>query len=417
MKVIVVGAGVVGVTTAFYLKADGHEVTVIEQNAVAGSETSFANAGQLCHLTAKPWAAPGVPSMIIREFGKSTAPYLLHLRADPAMWSWLIQFLLNCSPKKYSATKAALLGLAKHSTRLMKDVVKSTNIKFEYESKGILHLYGGKKSFTEAVKTEEKIPEEKSRGEVLDYSDCLAAEPALTQSQVKYAGGILHSYEHTGDAHQFTRAISSFLEQEGVEFLYGLSAEKLLLDGNKVSGVLTSAGIQRGDATVLSAASESVSLLKTVSLKLPVYPIKGYSITIPTAGHNGAPSLSVHDHERKLGFTRLGERLRVAGTAEIGAQDKAATPARIRALREHTQKVFPNAGKMESAQPWAGLRPMTPDGAPIISRTKYNNLFINTGHGSLGWSLSCASGHMISCLVAGRLPVVEPLGFGLERYG
>ena len=139
MKVIVVGAGVVGVTAAFYLKADGHEVTVIEQNAVAGSETSFANAGQLCHLTAKPWAAPGVPSMIIREFGKSTAPYLLHLRADPAMWSWLIQFLFNCSPKKYSATKAALLGLAKHSTRLMKDVVKSTNIKFDYESKGVLH--------------------------------------------------------------------------------------------------------------------------------------------------------------------------------------------------------------------------------------------------------------------------------------
>ena len=227
MKIVVVGAGVVGVTTAFYLKADGHEVTVIEQNDVAGSETSFANAGQLCHLTAKPWAAPGVPSMIIREFGKSTAPYLLHLRADPTMWLWLIQFLSNCSAKRYTATKRDLLELAKHSTRLMTEVVKSTKIKFDYGSQGILHLYGGEKSLAEAVKAEEKIPDEKQRGEVLDYADCLVAEPALAQSQVKYAGGILHSHEHTGDAHKFTLALSKLLEQEGVEFRYGVSVKNL----------------------------------------------------------------------------------------------------------------------------------------------------------------------------------------------
>ena len=415
MKVIVVGAGVVGVTTAFYLKADGHEVTVIEQNAVAGSETSFANAGQLCHLTAKPWAAPGVPSMIIREFGKSTAPYLLHLRADPTMWLWLIQFLSNCSAKRYTATKRDLLELAKHSTRLMTEVVKSTNIKFDYGSQGILHLYGGEKSLAEAVKAEEKIPDEKQRGEVLDYADCLVAEPALAQSQVKYAGGILHSHEHTGDAHKFTLALSKLLEQEGVEFRYGVSVKNLLINGDKILGVITSAGVQKADLLVVSAANDSVRLLKTASLNIPVYPVKGYSITVPTGGYNGAPKLSVHDHERKLGFTRLGERLRVAGTAEIGARDNVISPARIRALLNHTKKVFPNAGHLDSAEPWAGLRPMTPDGAPIISGTKYSNLFVNTGHGSLGWSLSCASGHMIANLVAGRPPDVDPLGFGLKR--
>ena len=415
MKVIVVGAGVVGVTTAFYLKADGHEVTVIEQNDVAGVETSFANAGQLCHLTAKPWAAPGVPSMIVREFGRSTAPYLVHFRADPAMWFWLIKFLWNCNSKKYFATKANLLDLAKHSTRLMKEVVKSTDIKFDYGSEGILHLYGGDRSLAEAVKAEQKIPDEKQRGEVLDYSDCLVVEPALTQSQARYAGGILHSHEHTGDAHKFTLALAKSLEGDGVEFLYGVSAEQLLINGHKILGVITSAGVQKADVIVVSAANDSVRLLKRASINIPVHPVKGYSITVPTGGYNGAPHLSVHDHERKLGFTRLGERLRVAGTAEIGARDNAISAAPLRALRNHTRKVFPNAGHLDSAEPWAGLRPMTPDGAPIISGTKYSNLFINTGHGSLGWSLSCASGHMIADLVAGRSPRVDPQGFGLKR--
>ena len=407
----------VGVTTAFYLQADGHDVTVIERNKSSGLETSFANAGQLCRFTAKPWASPSVPMMIIREVGNPLAPYLIHLRADIDMWSWLLRFLNNCRRTKYDATRTTLLELAVHSAGLMEDLIDTTNIEFDYGRSGILHLYGNQKSFDSASNEQLQCFNTEQQGKILQTSECIALEPALAQGGATYVGGILHTHEHTGDAHRFTTELSSLLTTRGVEFLYGVSAKKLLFDGDRVSGITTSNGTLKGDAVVVSAAVDSVSLLKPACSRIPIYPVKGYSITVATSGYNGAPKISVHDHERKIGFTKLGDRLRAAGTAELGAREKAPSQARIEALRKQTQTMFPGAGDFESAEPWAGFRPMTPDGAPIVSKTKYKNLFVNTGHGSLGWSLACGSAHTITEMIAGRTPAIETSGLVVDRYG
>ena len=412
-----IGAGVVGVTTAYYLWADGHDVTVIERNKTAGAETSFANAGQLCHLTAKPWASPAVPSMILREFRIPLAPYLIHLRADRKMLSWLVRFLNNCRHSRYVKTRITLLELARHSAGLMEDLVQTTNIEFDHQRTGILHLYGEQKSFDSAVNEQQQYSNAEKRGRVLQFAECIALEPVLAESGSSYVGGILHSQEHTGDAHRFTVALSSFLEKKGVQFLYELTASKLVFDGKRVAGIRTNKGTIEAEVVVVSAANDSVQLLRPAYADIPIFPVKGYSITVPTKGYNGAPKISIHDNDRKIGFTRLGNRLRAAGTAELGAREKEPNSARIAALIGQTQIVFPNAGDFESSEQWAGFRPMTPDGAPIVSQTKYENLFVNTGHGSLGWSLACGSAHTIAAMVAGRNPAIKMSGLLIDRYG
>ena len=417
MKIIVVGAGVVGVTTAFFLESGGHDVTIVERNERAGMETSFANAGQLCHFTARPWASPAVPWMIAREFGSSGAPYLIHPRAEINMWRWLISFLGQCRSSKYESTKSNLLRLAMHSTKLMQELLESTNVNFDYASEGILHLFHDQKSFDDAVEEQGQIPDVEQRGKILEYMECTALEPALVQNDLKYAGGILHMHEHTGDAHRFTLELSALLEQNGAELQYGVSAEELIFDGDRVIGIGTNTGNLKADVVVVSAANDSVQLLKPAYRYLPIYPVKGYSITVATDGYDGAPNIGINDHGRKIGFSRLGDRLRAAGTAEFGAREKAPNPARIEALKKLTREMFPSAGDFDSAELWAGFRPMTPDCAPIIGQTKYKNLFINTGHGSLGWSLACGSAHIIAEMIAGHIPPIEMSGLTIDRFG
>ena len=416
MKVIVVGAGVVGVTTAFYLNKDGHDVSIVDRKEKAGMETSFANAGQLCHLTAKPWASPTVPLMIAREFGSPSAPYLIHPRGDIAMWKWLVRFLAQCRQSKYEITRSNLLRLAIHSTHLMGELVQSLNFDFDYDDKGILHLFHTPKSFNEAVSEQSKIPDPKHRGQILQNSDCINVEPALSHSGLQYAGGVLHPKEHTGDAHRFTVGLSNLVQKNGVNLEYGTSVKELMFDGEHVIGVATNKGSLKADLVIVSAANDTVGLLKPVYPSLPIYPVKGYSITVPTSGHNGAPSIGIQDQERKLGFSRLGDRLRVAGTAEIGSSDRSLNPGRIKALKSQAQAIFPGAGNYESAEPWAGFRPMTPDGAPIIGETKYKNLFLNTGHGSLGWSLACGSAHILAEIIAGRVSPIDLSGLTVARF-
>ena len=416
MKVLVVGAGVVGITTAYYLELHGHDITVVERQDGAGLETSFANAGQLCRYTARPWAAPSVPSMIIREFGRTDAPYLIHLRADPAMWRWLAKFLLQCRNSKYQNTRSNLMRLSVHSSNLMDELVKSENIKFDQGRNGVLHLFRDQKSLDHATNDERHIADPAARGEVLNRDKCISIEPALGQNPSKFIGGIFHRHEQTGDAHRFTAELSMLLKTRGVKFRYGVNTQQLISEGDCVFGVTTDQGPIEADAIVISAASSSAQLLNPAHPKLPIYPVKGYSITVRTSGFNGAPKIGIQDHTRKIGFSRLGEQLRVAGTAEFGARDGAPAHARIEALYDRARTLFPGAGDFETAKTWAGLRPMTPDGAPILGRTKWKNLFVNTGHGSLGWSLACGSSHIVADIISERIPTIHLSGLTIDRF-
>ena len=416
MKVLVVGARAGGITTAYYLELHGHDITVVERQDGAGLETSFANAGQLCRYTARPWAAPSVPSMIIREFGRTDAPYLIHLRADPAMWRWLAKFLLQCRNSKYQNTRSNLMRLSVHSSNLMDELVKSENIKFDQGRNGVLHLFRDQKSLDHATNDERHIADPAARGEVLNRDKCISIEPALGQNPSKFIGGIFHRHEQTGDAHRFTAELSMLLKTRGVKFRYGVNTQQLISEGDCVFGVTTDQGPIEADAIVISAASSSAQLLNPAHPKLPIYPVKGYSITVRTSGFNGAPKIGIQDHSRKIGFSRLGEQLRAAGTAEFGARDGALDHARIEALCNQTRILFPGAGEFETAKTWAGLRPMTPDGAPILGRTKWKNLFVNTGHGSLGWSLACGSSHIVADIVSERIPTIDLSGLTIDRF-
>ncbi|MFP6755422.1 MAG: D-amino acid dehydrogenase [Alphaproteobacteria bacterium] len=416
MKVLIVGAGVVGITTAYYLRADDHEITVIERQTGAGLETSFANAGQLCRYTARPWAAPSVPSMIIREFGRADAPFLVHLRADPAMWRWLAKFLLQCRGSKHQTTRSNLMRIAVHSANLMDELVKTENVNFNHERNGVLHLFRNQKSLDHATDEERHVEDPEARGEALNRDGCIAIEPALAQNPSQFIGGIFHRHEQTGDAHRFTKELSKLLKNRGVIFRYGVNAQRILSKGNRVSGLTTDQGVIESDAVVISAANSSAQLLNSAYPKLPIYPVKGYSITVQTSGFNGAPKIGIQDHSRKIGFSRLGEQLRAAGTAEFGARDDAPDHTRIEALCNQTRILFPGAGEFETAKTWAGLRPMTPDGAPIVGRTKWKNLFVNTGHGSLGWSLACGSSHIIADVVSERTPTIDLTGLTIDRF-
>ena len=416
MKVLIVGAGVVGITTAYYLRADDHEITVIERQTGAGLETSFANAGQLCRYTARPWAAPSVPSMIIREFGRADAPFLVHLRADPAMWRWLAKFLLQCRGSKHQTTRSNLMRIAVHSANLMDELVKTENVNFNHERNGVLHLFRNQKSLDHATDEERHIKDPEAHGEALNRDGCIAIEPALAQNPSQFIGGIFHRHEQTGDAHRFTKELSKLLKTRGVIFRYGVNAQQILSKGNRVSGLSTDQGVIESDAVVISAANSSAQLLNSAYPKLPIYPVKGYSITVQTSGFNGAPKIGIQDHSRKIGFSRLGEQLRAAGTAEFGARDDAPDHTRIEALCNQTRILFPGAGEFETAKTWAGLRPMTPDGAPIVGRTKWKNLFVNTGHGSLGWSLACGSSHIIADVVSERTPAIDLTGLTIDRF-
>ena len=416
MKVIIVGAGVVGITTAYYLEAEGHEVTVVERQDRAGMETSFANAGQLCRYTARPWAGPSVPAMIFREMGRASAPYLVRLRFDPQMWRWLVSFLAQCRTSKYQKTRSNLLRIAIHSSNLMDDLIARENIDFDHCRYGVLHLFQDQKSLDHASEDERRFANADIRGETLDYASCVAIEPALNQCQTSFAGGILHQHEQTGDAHQFTAKLARILADRGVSFEYGVEVQKFITEGESVSSLITNGGTIKADAIVIGAATNSAKLLSPMCPNLPIYPVKGYSITIPTGGYNGAPKIGIHDSSRKIGFSRLGDRLRVAGTAEFGAPNTQPSQSRIEALRDRARTIFPGAGNFEAAQTWAGLRPMTPDGAPVLGQTKWKNLFVNTGHGSLGWSLACGSGRILADLLAGRTPGIDLSGLTVDRF-
>jgi D-amino-acid dehydrogenase len=416
MKIIVLGGGVVGVTSAWYLARAGHEVTVLDRQPAAGMETSFANAGQVSPGYSAPWAAPGIPIKAMHWLMMRHRPLVLWPMVDSRLWSWVVRMLANCTEAAYRTNKGRMVRLAEYSRDALRDLRAETAIQYDQRTQGTLQLFRTQKQLDHvgddtAVLDEYGVPYEK-----LDRAGCVGAEPALAAVADKFMGGLRLPGDETGDAHVFTQNLASLAAAAGVEFRYGTTIEGLATEGDRIGGVVTQTGKLTADRYVVAMGSYSPILLRSIGIFLPVYPVKGYSITLPIVDAAMAPVSTVMDETYKVAITRLGERIRVGGTAELAGYSARLRSPRRATLAHSVGDLFPKGGDLSRASFWTGLRPMTPDGTPVVGPSRYSNLFLNTGHGTLGWTMACGSGRVLADLISGRSPEIDASDLSLTRY-
>jgi D-amino-acid dehydrogenase len=416
VKVLVLGGGVIGVTSAYYLAKAGHEVTVVDRQAEAGLETSFANAGEISPGYASPWAGPGVPIKAIKWLLMKHGPLVIRPKLDPGMWVWLLKMLRNCTSARYAVNKSRMIPLAEYSRDSLRALRVETAIRYDERSQGTLQLF---REPSQLDGTAGDIAVLKQYGvpyEVLDRAGCIAAEPALAATKEKFVGGLRLPQDETGDCHMFTQALAARAADLGVQFRMRTTIEHLDSDDSRITGVATSAGLLRADTYVVALGSWSPRLLKPLGISIPVYPVKGYSITVPIADADAAPVSTVMDESYKVAITRLGDRIRVGGTAEVSGYSDQLYAARRATLDHSLTDLFPRGGKLAEASFWSGLRPMTPDGPPVIGATDHANLYLNTGHGTLGWTMACGSARVLADLLCRRKPDIDTAELAMGRY-
>jgi D-amino-acid dehydrogenase len=417
MKILILGSGVVGVTSAWYLAEAGHEVTVLDRQQGPARETSFANAGEVSPGYSSPWAGPGVPIKAIKWLTMKHGPLVIRPLADPAMWSWVFRMLTNCTAGRYALNKSRMVPLAEYSRDVLKALRASAGIAYDERAQGTLQLFRKQKQLDGIGGDVEVLREYGVPFEVLDPAGCIAAEPGLASVREKFVGGLRLPGDETGDCQMFTTRLAEMCAARGVTFEYGTTVEAIRTEGGRVTGVSTSAGERTADAYVMAMGPYSPLWMRRIGQPIPVYPIKGYSITVPITDAGKAPVSTVMDETYKVAITRLGDRIRVGGTAEIAGYDLKLRAARRATLEHSVTDLFPGSGDVRAATFWCGLRPMTPDGPPIIGPSKYANLYFNTGHGTLGWTMSCGSGRVLADIVSGRKPDIDVSALGMTRYG
>ena len=412
MRVSVLGGGVVGVAAAWYLACDGHEITLIDRRDGVGLETSFANGGQISASHAEPWANPQAPRKIVQWLGREDAPLLFRLRADPWQWAFGLQFLIECLPHRTRRNTIQCLNLALYSRDCLRELRRDTAIAYDALERGILTFYTDAKEFEHAVASAALMREHGCDLVEKTVDQCVAIEPALAQCRERLVGAIYTASDESGDAYRFTVELARLAGDRGVTFRFGLIVDALEATANGVTGMRCRDASGRAetvaaDAYVVAMGSYSPLVLRPIGVSALVYPAKGYSATIDIGGHRGAPTVSLTDVDAKVVLSRLGERLRVAGTAELNGYDTSLNRIRCEALVRRVFDLFPDAGSRENVQFWTGLRPATPSNVPLVGRTRYRNLYIDTGHGTLGWTMACGSGKALADIVAGRKPGVD----------
>lgn len=412
MKVIVLGAGVIGTTAAWFLQQKGYQVTVIDRQPAAGLETSFANGGQISVSHAEPWANPAAPKKILKWLFKEDAPLLFRLRADAMQWRWGMQFLKECTPAKTRHNIVQLVNLGTYSRQTLQQLRADTDIQYDCLSKGILHFYTDPGEFESALAPAELMRELGCDRRVIDRDETIRIEPALAHIHSQITGATYTAADESGDAHQFTQNLAALAAAHGVEFRYNSTILALEADAQQVTGVRIqdAHGLPitlHADAYLVCMGSYSPMLVKPLGIDLLIYPAKGYSATMPIRAPALAPQVSLTDDQYKLVFSRLGNRLRIAGTAELNGYNTDLNPIRCQAITRRTLQLFPDAVDATQVQYWTGLRPATPSNIPYIGRSKLSNLYLNTGHGTLGWTHSCGSGQAIADLIAGQRPAVD----------
>jgi D-amino-acid dehydrogenase len=416
VKVLILGSGVIGVTSAYYLAKSGHEVTVVDRQPKPALETSFANAGEVSPGYSSPWAGPGVPVKAIKWLLMKHGPLVIRPKLDPVMWVWLMKMLRNCTTERYAVNKRRMIPIAEYSRDCLRALRSDIGIRYDERERGTLQLF---RYASQLDGTADDIAALKQFGvpfEVLDRAGCIAAEPALAAVPDKIAGGLRLPQDETGDCHMFTQALALEAEKLGVRFAFNVGIEGLNADATRITGVATSTGMLQADAYVLALGSWSPRLVRPLGISLPVYPVKGYSITVPISNADAAPVSTVMDESYKVAITRLGDRIRVGGTAEVSGYSTKLYAARRATLDYSLTELFPRGGDLAKATFWSGLRPMTPDGPPVIGPTRYSNLHLNTGHGTLGWTMACGSGRVLADLLSGRKPDIDASELAITRY-
>jgi D-amino-acid dehydrogenase len=412
VKVLVLGAGVIGTTTAWFLREQGHDVTVLERHSAAALETSFANGGQISVSHVEPWANPQAPFQILKWLGRADAPLLFRPRLDLQQWRWGLQFLIECLPSRYRRNMLQILAISKYSGEVLRNLRVATELHYDDLQRGILHIYTDREGFDAAVAAAELVRQYGIAREAKTAAECIAIEPSLKNRLDWIAGGTYTASDETGDARKFTQSLAALAIERGVAFRYGVTIESLSVAGSAVSGVHTvdeqhGREVVDADAYVVCLASYTPKLLAPIAVSALVYPAKGYSATLGIVDPSAAPTVSITDDATKLVFTRLGDRLRVAGTAELSGYSLELNPVRCEALTRRASEWFGDAVDTKHPEYWTGLRPATPSNVPLIGRTRYPNLYLNTGHGTLGWTMSCGSGKAVADLVSGRKPEVD----------
>ncbi|MDQ0319091.1 D-amino-acid dehydrogenase [Pararhizobium capsulatum DSM 1112] len=415
MRVIVLGAGIIGVTSAYQLARTGHEVIVLDRQQGPALETSFANAGEVSFGYCSPWAAPGIPMKALKWLFMEHAPLILRPKIDAAMLSWMVRMLSNCTSRRYAINKSRMLQLADYSRASLAELRSETRIAYDERMQGTLQLFRTQQQLDASGKDVKALAADGIPYEVLDRDGCIKVEPALAHAREKIVGGLLTPKDETGDCFKFTNALAEKASALGVKFVYGTSIKGLDVMGGRVRAVVTDRERIEADAIVVALGSYSPLLLKPLGIRLPVYPVKGYSLTLPITDVSRAPESTVMDETFKIAITRLGDRIRVGGMAEISGYTNDLGQARRRTLEHSVTDLFPG-GDIAKATFWSGLRPMTPDGTPVIGPTKIGGLFLNTGHGTLGWTMSTGSARVINDLVSGRKPDIDATDLAIARY-
>ncbi|WP_398498678.1 D-amino acid dehydrogenase [Variovorax sp.] len=424
MRVIVLGAGLLGVTSAYYLQQLGHDVTVIDRQATPAAETSFANGGQISVSHAEPWANPSAPLKVLQWLGKEDAPLLFRIRADMRQWLWGLQFLRECTPARTRHNIEQIVRLGTYSRDTLQQLRRDTGIRYDERTQGILHFYTTQKEFDGALAPAEQMRALGCERQVISADEAVKLEPALAHIRPQLAGATYTAEDESGDANRFARELARLAAEAGVKFLMSHTITALREVGGAIDHVeVTDAEGRfqriRGDAFVMAMGSLSPLLAAPLGIRLPIYPAKGYSVTLPVKDASKAYQVSLTDDEYKLVFSRYtsesGDRMRIAGTAELNGYDRDLNRVRCEAIVRRVEQLFPGAGDTAQAQFWTGLRPATPSNVPLIGRTKLANLYLNTGHGTLGWTHACGSGKSIARIVSGLVPEVDFAFAGMSK--
>jgi D-amino-acid dehydrogenase len=416
MKVLVLGGGVIGATAAYELAGEGHQVTLVERQSGPALETSFANAGEVSPGYSAPWAGPGVPLKAVKWLLMQHRPLVIRPHFDWHLVSWVLAMLRNCTSARYELNKSRMVRLAEYSRDCMVALRAATGIRYDERMQGTLQLFRTQKQLDGTASDTAILDRYGVAYQLLSRAGCIEHEPALARVRDKFVGGLRLPGDETGDCFKFTNRIAEMAAARGAKLRFGVNIQSLLTDGKRITGIVTDQGRLQADAYLLALGSHSPKLLSPLGIEIPVYPVKGYSITLPITDTGGAPESTVMDETHKVAVTRLGDRIRVGGTAELAGYNLQLHEARRRTLMHVVGDLFPDGGDLARAEFWCGLRPMTPDGTPIVGGTELPNLWLATGHGTLGWTMAAGTARVLADLIGGRKPAIDMNGLTAARY-
>lgn len=416
MRIVILGAGVIGTTAAYYLARAGHEVTVLDRQPGPALETSYANAGEVSPGYSAPWAGPGVPLKAIKWLLMHHSPLVIKPMLDAAMWRWGLAMLRNCTEARYALNKSRMVRLAEYSRDCLKALRADTGIAYDERMQGTLQLFRTQKQLDGTAKDIQILQQYGVPYQLLDRTGYLQHEPALASQQHKFVGALRLPGDETGDCFKFTQALAGMAQALGAQFRFGTQIRALASDGREITGVHTADGTLQADRYLVALGSYSTALLAPLGLRIPVYPVKGFSITLPITDAGQAPESTIMDETHKVAVTRLGDRIRVGGTAQLSGFDLTLNPGRRRTLEFVVTDLFPNGGDVRRAEFWTGLRPMTPDGTPVVGPTPIDRLWLATGHGTLGWTMAAGTGQLLADWMGGSPTAIDTEGLTIERY-